>query len=34
MKGVIVQEEEIILGTGGGLRKALKYMRDEPLLRQ
>lgn len=32
MKGVTVQEEEIILGTGGGLRKALKYMRDEPLL--
>ena len=32
MKGVIVQEEEIILGTGGGLRKALKHLRDEPLL--
>ncbi len=32
MKGVVVQEEEIILGTGGGLRKALKHMRDEPLL--
>jgi NDP-sugar pyrophosphorylase family protein len=32
IQGVIVQEEEIILGTGGGLRKALKYLRDEPLL--
>jgi mannose-1-phosphate guanylyltransferase len=32
MQGVIVQEEEIILGTGGGLRKALRYVRDEPLL--
>ncbi len=32
MKGVIVQEEETILGTGGGLRKALKHVRDEPLL--
>jgi mannose-1-phosphate guanylyltransferase len=32
MQGVIVQEEEIILGTGGGLRTALKYLRDEPLL--
>lgn len=32
MKGVVIQEEETILGTGGGLRKALKEMRDEPLL--
>ena len=32
MKGVIVQEEETILGTGGGLRQALAHMRDEPLL--
>ncbi len=32
MKGVIIQEEETILGTGGGLRKALGNMRDEPLL--
>jgi NDP-sugar pyrophosphorylase family protein len=32
MPGVIVQEEEMILGTGGGLRKALKHFRDEPLL--
>jgi mannose-1-phosphate guanylyltransferase len=32
LKGVIVQEEEVILGTGGGLRTALKYLRDEPLL--
>jgi NDP-sugar pyrophosphorylase family protein len=30
--GVIIQEEEIILGTGGGLRRALKFFRDEPLL--
>ncbi|MFT5698142.1 MAG: mannose-1-phosphate guanylyltransferase [Desulforhopalus sp.] len=30
--GVIVIEEEIILGTGGGLRGALPYMRDEPIL--
>lgn len=30
--GVIVLEEEIILGTGGGLRTALKVLRDEPLL--
>ena len=32
MKGVVIQEEEIILGTGGGLRKALRHVRDEPLL--
>ena len=32
MKGVVVQKEEIILGTGGGLRRALEYLRDEPLL--
>ena len=32
IKGVIIQEEEIILGTGGGLRTALEHMRDEPLL--
>ncbi len=32
IKGVVLQEEEIILGTGGGLRTALKNMRDEPLL--
>lgn len=32
MKGVVIQEEEIILGTGGGLRKALSHVRDEPLL--
>lgn len=30
--GVIVQEEEHILGTGGGLRRALPLLRDEPLL--
>lgn len=30
--GVIVIEEESILGTGGGLRNALQYMNDEPLL--
>lgn len=32
LPGVIVQEEEVILGTGGGLRKALQHLRDEPLL--
>jgi len=32
MAGVVVLEEETILGTGGGLRAALKYLRDEPLL--
>lgn len=30
-KGVVLQEEEQILGTGGGLRKALDQLRDEPL---
>jgi len=32
LSGVIVQEEESILGTGGGLRAALDYLEDEPLL--
>lgn len=32
ISGVIVQEEEIVLGTGGGLRLALSNLRDEPLL--
>lgn len=32
LQGVVVQEEETILGTGGGLRMALASMRDEPLL--
>jgi len=34
MSGVVVQEEEtiLILGTGGGLRRALDLFRDEPLL--
>ncbi|MFW2367249.1 MAG: nucleotidyltransferase family protein [Desulforhopalus sp.] len=30
-KGVVLQQEEHILGTGGGLRKALHQLRDEPL---
>lgn len=30
--GVIIQQEDTILGTGGGLRRALTEMRDEPLL--
>lgn len=30
--GVVVQEEEEILGTGGGLRMALPLMRDEMIL--
>jgi NDP-sugar pyrophosphorylase family protein len=32
MDGVLVIEEETILGTGGGLRNAYPYMNDEPLL--
>lgn len=32
LSGVTVQEEETILGTGGGLRRALAQLRDEPLL--
>jgi mannose-1-phosphate guanylyltransferase len=32
MQGVVVQQEETILGTGGGLRMALPLMRDEPIL--
>ena len=32
MPGVLVLEEETILGTGGGLRGALPYLRDEALL--
>ena len=30
--GVVIQQEETILGTGGGLRKALDVMKNEPLL--
>ena len=30
--GVIIQDEEVILGTGGGLRQALDLLSDEPLL--
>lgn len=30
--GVVVQEEATILGTGGGLRRALNRLRDQPLL--
>ncbi|MCI5149548.1 MAG: nucleotidyltransferase family protein [Candidatus Electrothrix sp. MAN1_4] len=29
---VILQHEEEVLGTGGGLRKALEHFRDEPVL--
>lgn len=32
IKGVVIQEEETVLGTGGGLRMALTQMRDEPIL--
>lgn len=32
IKDVVVLEEEIILGTGGGLRGALPHMRNEPIL--
>ncbi len=31
-KGVILQEEEVILGTGGGLRRARAHFGDEPVL--
>ena len=30
--GIVIQEEEVILGTGGGLRRALSHLEDEPLL--
>ena len=32
ISGVLVQEEETVLGTGGGLRMAVSNLRDEPLL--
>ncbi len=32
ISGVLIQEEEVVLGTGGGLRMALPSLRDEPLL--
>ena len=32
LPGVIIQKEERVLGTGGGLRMALPQMRQEPLL--
>ena len=32
LPGVVVQEEDLILGTGGGLRLALRSFRDEPVL--
>jgi NDP-sugar pyrophosphorylase family protein len=32
LKGVVIQREERILGTGGGLRLALRSFRDEPVL--
>jgi NDP-sugar pyrophosphorylase family protein len=31
-KGVVIQQEEVIMGTGGGLRLALQSFRDEPVL--
>lgn len=30
--GVVVQQEDMVLGTGGGLRLALSLMHDEPIL--
>ncbi len=30
--GVIVQKEESVLGTGGGLRRAMQYFSDDPVL--
>jgi mannose-1-phosphate guanylyltransferase len=32
IEGVVIQEEDTILGTGGGLRLALRSFRDEPVL--
>jgi len=32
LDGVVVQQEETILGTGGGVRRALNKLADEPLL--
>lgn len=32
VSGVVIVEEEQILGTGGGLRNAMCHLRDEPLL--
>jgi NDP-sugar pyrophosphorylase family protein len=32
LKGVLIQEEDVILGTGGGLRLAMASFRDEPVL--
>ncbi len=32
MQGVLVQEEDMILGTGGGLRLAMTSFRNEPVL--
>jgi mannose-1-phosphate guanylyltransferase len=32
IKDVVIIEEEIILGTGGGLRGAVPHMRNEPIL--
>lgn len=32
IKGVSIQKEDRILGTGGGLRRALSHLRDEPVL--
>lgn len=29
---IIIQQEDTILGTGGGVRRALQYLADEPLL--
>jgi NDP-sugar pyrophosphorylase family protein len=32
ISGVVIQQEDMILGTGGGLRLALRFFRDEPVL--
>jgi mannose-1-phosphate guanylyltransferase len=32
IEGVVIQEEDTILGTGGGIRLALRSLKDEPLL--
>jgi mannose-1-phosphate guanylyltransferase len=32
VRGVVIQQEDMVLGTGGGLRLALQSFRDEPVL--
>jgi NDP-sugar pyrophosphorylase family protein len=32
LRGIVIQQEDMVLGTGGGLRLALQSFRDEPVL--